>query len=78
MILKQVSRVALQALIKNAREYSFKPIKRPDFSSPSSKAFVEKQMKDFNLQQILRAKIEMSGPLTGKMWFNQYFYGLVT
>ena len=65
MILKQFSRVVNQLKISNVRGYSYKAIKRPDFSSKSSKAFVDKKLKDFNLPLILRARIEMAGPLTG-------------
>ena len=50
--------------MKVVREYSYKTIKRPDFNS--SKVYVEKKLQDFNLQRILRTKIEMSGPITGK------------
>jgi hypothetical protein len=67
MILKQLSRAIRQVKLNNVREYSFKPIKRPDFTSKSSKAFQEKKLKDFNLVDILRARIEMSGPLTGEL-----------
>lgn len=66
MILRQINRVVDRVARRSVREYSFKAVKRPDFTSTSSKAFVEKKLRDFNLQQILRAKIEMSGPMTGK------------
>lgn len=64
--IKQLTKTFNLTTIANVRDYSFKTIKRPDFSSTSSKHFVEKKLKDFNLQQIFRARIEMSGPLTGK------------
>jgi hypothetical protein len=67
MILKQLTRVVNRIKLNNVRDYSFKPIKRPDFTSKSSKAYVDKKLKDFNLPQILKARIEMSGPLTGKV-----------
>jgi hypothetical protein len=67
MILKQIARVVNRIKLCNVRDYSFKPIKRPDFSSTSSKAFIDKKLKDFNLSQILRARIEMAGPLTGEL-----------
>lgn len=57
----------VKAVAGSMRYYSFKAIKRPDHSSKSSKAYIDKKLKDFNMQQILRAKIEMSGPLTGKL-----------
>ena len=66
MILKQFSRLVTRFKSNNVREYSYKAIKRPDFTSKSSKAFVDKKLKDFNLPQILRARIEMAGPLTGE------------
>lgn len=47
------------------RNFSFKPIKRPDLTSSAGKAYIEKKLKDFNLKKTLRAKIEMSGPITG-------------
>lgn len=67
MILRELRRVMSPALLGNMRNYSFKPIKRPDFNSPASKAFVERKLKDFNLKQILQAKIKFSGPLTGEL-----------
>lgn len=51
-------------MIRCIREYSYKTVKRPDFTS-SSKNVDRKFKEDYNLQQILRAKIELSGPITG-------------
>lgn len=65
MLLRQITRISYRDPIRNIRECSYKPIKRPDFSASSKKVFVDKKLKDFNLQQILRAKIQMSGPITG-------------
>lgn len=67
MILRQIKRGINPAILGNVREYSFKTIKRPDFTSPASKAFIDKKLKDFNLKQILKARIELSGPLTGDL-----------
>jgi hypothetical protein len=67
MNLKQIARVVNGIKLNNVRNYSYKAIKRPDFSSKSSKAFVDKKLKDFNLPEILRARIELSGPLTGNL-----------
>lgn len=67
MLLKQLTRIAYRTPIRNIRECSYKPIKRPDFNATSKKVFVDKKLKDFNLQQILRAKIQMAGPITGEL-----------
>lgn len=67
MLLKFMGRVFDRSYLANIRKYSFKPIKRPDLTSASKKEYVGKKMKDFSVQQILRAKIEMTGPLTGVM-----------
>lgn len=66
MLLKQLSRLPYRSMNIITREYCYKPIRRPSFNSQAKKVFVDKQLKDFNLQQILRAKIEMSGPITGE------------
>lgn len=65
-----MSRVVNRKTINCCRDYSFKPIKRPDSSSKTSKAYVDKRLKEFNLQQILRTKIEISGPLTGEFSYH--------
>lgn len=65
MIFRQLKRLLEVTYKTNVREYSYKPIKRPDFNSVRSKAFVENKMKEYNLAQILRARIELSGPITG-------------
>lgn len=65
MILKEIARVDRLAL-KFMRECSYKAIKRPNFNSTSKRILKEKESIDISLQQILQAKIEFSGPITGK------------
>lgn len=65
MILKHYRSIANLPLLGPTRKYSYKPIKRPDFTSSARQEFVDKKLKDFKLHQVLRAKIEMSGPVTG-------------
>lgn len=67
MLLNQIAKIFHRSSLRNIRECSYKPIKRPDFSLSSKKVFIDKKLKDFNLQQILRAKIQMSGPITGEL-----------
>jgi hypothetical protein len=66
MILKQLNKLARLTTVANVREYSYKPIKRPDFNSPKTKAVIDKKFKELNLSQILKARIELTGPLTGE------------
>lgn len=54
-------------MTRPVRYYSFKPIKRPDFTSKSSKAYIDNKMKEYNMPEMLRAKIKMCGPMTGKL-----------
>lgn len=66
MLLKLIARNIGRSSMRNVRECSYKPIKRPDFSATSKKVFVDKKLKEFDLQKILQAKIQMSGPITGE------------
>lgn len=53
---------------KNFVRYcSYKPIKRVNLNSTPKKAYVEKKLKEFDLEKVLRSKIEVSGPLTGNL-----------
>lgn len=70
MFLKPSSRLIAQSVIGNARGFCYKPIKRPDFNSTSSKKFVEQKMKSFELNKVLRAKIDMTGPITVASYMN--------
>lgn len=67
MILRNFHKIARLTSVANVRDYSYKPIKRPDFSSPKAKAVIEQKTKEFNLPQILKARIDLSGPITSKL-----------
>ncbi|XP_070492211.1 protein arginine methyltransferase NDUFAF7 homolog, mitochondrial [Chironomus tepperi] len=52
-------------IAKNFVRYcSYKPIKRVNLNSAPKKAYVEKKLKEFDLEKVLRSKIEVSGPMT--------------
>jgi NADH dehydrogenase [ubiquinone] 1 alpha subcomplex assembly factor 7 len=72
MILRQFNRISRLTSVTNVRECSYKPIKRPDFNSPKAKAVIDKKFKEFNLSQILKARIELSGPLTSKLLYKKH------
>ena len=53
-------------IAKNFVRYcSYKPIKRVNLNSTPKKAYVEKKLKEFDLEKVLRSKIEVTGPMTG-------------
>lgn len=67
MIFHQIKKYSINYQVYNyVRNYCYKPIKRPNLNSPSSKAFIEKKLKEFDLSKVLYSKIQASGPIPGK------------
>ncbi|CRK98491.1 CLUMA_CG011848, isoform A [Clunio marinus] len=64
MIISRIRSVSFLRPINNYRSYSYKPISRPQINSLVNKSYIDKKLNKFTLKEILKTKIEMSGPLT--------------